>query len=68
MTLHPPKFRPMLIGPYTVNSHNPGKVWINNGYGEGGEFSMAGFKKALAEGEAAGDVLGAVDKFFWENF
>lgn len=70
-------FKPMCIGPYSITpAVTPGKVWIQSssgagiksGLGEGGEFDMVQFKQALAGGEASGDVLGAVDRFFWENF
>jgi hypothetical protein len=62
-------YRDMLIGPYVVKFCKPGTVSICNGRdgAEFREFSVDGFKRALEEGESAGDVLGAVDRFYWEG-
>ena len=62
--------RPMVIGPYQITPcvGRPESVWISNGQGEGGAFPAESFMRALAAGEAAGDALGGVDKFFWEHF
>jgi len=62
-------FRNMVIGPYIVFIRKPDTVSICNGRdgAEFREFSMDGFKHALEDGETAGDVLGAVDRFYWEG-
>lgn len=47
---------------------NPAKVWIQSPTGEGGDFCRVEFEAAVAAGELCGDVAGAVERFFWENF
>lgn len=56
---------------FTVRSAmcgDPGKVWLTCETGEGDDFCRAGFEAAMRQGLAEGDLNGAIDRFFWENF
>jgi hypothetical protein len=62
--------RVRFIGPFRISEFpgKPDKVWISCGTGEGGEFCRVEFVLACNAGELTGDIIGAVDRFFWENF
>lgn len=60
------RFSGWVFGPSMVN--DPAKVWIFAPSGEGGDFCREELEAVVAAGKLYGDVEGAVERFFWENF
>jgi hypothetical protein len=47
---------------------DPDKVWLRCAFGEGGVFNRHRFESAMAQGMTDGNVVEALDNFFWEEF
>ena len=58
----------MKIGKFTITNHGDEGVWIQEGGGEGGQFSWKAFDKATEGCATEEEEEAAIDAFFQENF